>query len=387
MYEIDAVSPMAPRHLTEDQVKRLIDRAVAEVTTRLTALIEQTAASCDRPMKIFGLDATAEYAGAVARELKTALSPHDEKYHEDGESYVKPDSDSSDGNVRGHNVFVVQSLYSDNRESISDKFVKLCIFCGALKDASAHQIIAVIPYLGWARQDRKTESRAPITTKYIAKMLEAAGVSRCLFFDVHNLAAEQNAFSIPIDNLETKNLIADWCANKLMEEGIAHKVKLLSPDSGGLGRTERFRNALLKRLNKLGAKLDDIQIVVYDKLRVDGQVKGSRIIGDVEGAEVIGYDDMISTAGTIVKATDAVIKAGGHVWAVAASHGLFCGKANDLLSKHPSTKIIIADTVQSFRLSEENRKRLHVIDTAPMVAAAIKRIHSGTGSLSELLRV
>jgi ribose-phosphate pyrophosphokinase len=363
-------------HFTPDVCQNMIDDAMARL------------ARAPRPFRIFGLDATQDYAAKVASHLDVSLSPITEKYHDDGEPYVKsgPEhSDSTAGNVRGHDVFVIQSLYSDEKESISDKMMKLCIFCGSLKDASSHEVIPIIPHLGWARQDRKTESRAPIATKYIARMLESVGISRVLLFDAHNLAAEQNAFNVPIDNLEAKNIIADWCASNLISESRIRKLKVLSPDSGALGRCERFRNSLLKRLRDKGVMLDDIEIVIFDKLRIKGQVRGGRIIGDVEDADVIAFDDMISTGSTMEKATRAVEDNGGRVWAICATHGLFCGRANEVFDRL-DTKVVVTDTIKPFRLSEENKRKLHVVDTTKMVADAVRRIHSGTGSISELLR-
>jgi ribose-phosphate pyrophosphokinase len=270
-------------------------------------------------------------------------------------------------------------------ETVSDKFLKLCIFCGSLKDASANQVIPIIPHLAWARQDRKTESRAPIATKYIAKMLESCGIDRVILFDVHNLAAEQNAFSVPIDNLEAKNLIAEWCANKLIEENENRPIKVLTPDSGGLNRCERFRNSLLKKLIEKGSQIDDIDIVIFDKVRVKGVVKGGRIIGDVQDANVIAYDDMISTGSTMEKASKAVLNQNGKIWAICATHGLFCGRANEIFESL-NAKIVVTDTVSPCRFSDQNGTKLNIVDTTSMVAEAICRIYSGTGSISELLK-
>lgn len=336
-----------------------------------------------KPYKVFGLAGSKNYAESICCDLGVKLTPHEEKNFEDDECYVKP-SDGAIGNVRGHNVFVIQSLYSDEKESVNDKLMKLCMMCGALKDASASEVIVVIPYLAFSRQDRKTASRAPITTKYIAKILEACGVDRGLFIDVHNLAAEQNAFNIPIDNLEARNLFAEHCAQKLFEQRKIKNLKVLSPDSGGLGRCERFRNALIKNLIKLGGEVDDVEIVVFDKLRIKGEVVGGRIIGDVKDSDVIVYDDMISTASTMKKACDAVFKEKGRIFAVCATHGVFCDSANVALDKI-DTNIVITDTVIPWRLNASNLKKIHVVKTGHLVSDAIKRIHDGTGSISELL--
>jgi ribose-phosphate pyrophosphokinase len=332
------------------------------------------------PIKIFGLNATKEYAGRVAGHLGIPLTPHEEKKFDDGESFLKS-QDGPEGNVRGHKVFVIQSLYSDAKESVSDKFVKLCIMCGALHQASAYEVVPVILHLAWSRQDRKTTSRAPISTKIIAKMLQSTGISRVLLMDVHNLSAEQNAFDIPMDNLESKSLHAAWCAKTLEK---SKKVVVLSPDSGGLARATRFRNALAKAMAK---EQSDIGVVVFDKLRdpKSGSLSGGKIVGDVDDADVIVIDDMISTAKTAVLAGKSVSRFGGRLVAICATHGLFVGDANKYLDEI-ECPVVIADTIEPFRLSPSNREKVVVLDTSEVVANAIWRIHSVTGSISELLR-
>ena len=350
-------------------------------TAMLMELIKQGITLYSHPLKVFGLDGTKEYAKQVAGHLNIELTPHVEKSFEDGECYAKS-SDGDEGNVRGHDVFVIQSLYGDETESVSDKFMKLAIFVGSLRGASANTITVVIPHLGWARQDRKTESRAPVTTKVVASMLESVGIDHAVFMDVHNLSAEQNAFSLrcPTDNLESKKLHAEWCAKTLPKNA---KITVLTPDSGGFARAVRFRNALQKLLNT------SVQVAFLDKLRVDGSVEYADTIvgGSVEGTEVLIYDDMISTGGTMTKAYHAVNKFGGHVHAICATHGLFVGKANQYLDEiGASTRIVIADTVEPWRLSPSNRGKVDIVSTSKMTADAIWRIHSGTGSISALLR-
>jgi ribose-phosphate pyrophosphokinase len=330
-------------------------------------------------IKIFGLGQTEKYAEEVASLLKITITPHIEQQFDDGEMYVQS-TDDDIGNVRGCDTFVIHSLYSDEKESVSDKFMKLCIMCGSLKDASAKQVIPVILHVLGGRQDRKTRSRAPITTKYVARMLESCGIDRALFIDLHNLAAQQNAFSVPIDNLEVKNLHADWCVSHLRN---SKKIRVLSPDAGGLSRCTRFRNTLTKKLGE--DHENNIEVVHFDKVRDKGKVIGGRVIGDINGADVIVYDDMISTGSTMKKACRAVLQGGGRLSAIMATHGLFCGEANQIFNEI-DVPIVISDTVQPFRLNENNRKKVHVVSTTMMIANAIWRIHSGTGSISELLK-
>lgn len=347
----------------------------------LVKLIKQCITAHRHPLKVYGLDGTKKYAEQVAAHLKIPLSKHEETQFEDDECYLQS-IDGLEGNVRGHDVFVIQSLYSDEKESVSDKFMKLAVFIGSLRSASAHTITAVIPHLAWARQDRKTRSRAPVTTKIIAAMLEAVGIDRALFVDVHNLSAEQNAFSLrcPTDILEAKYLHAEWCAEQLKDK---KKIAVMSPDSGGYPRTNRFANALQKKLAAKGWT-GVITTPIFDKLRVDGKVRGANISGDVEDAETIIYDDLIATASTVVKAGKAVPKFGGRLNCICATHGLFVGKANEVLNELDA-KIVIADTVDPWRLSAENRKKVHIVSTTKLLAEAIWKIHTGTGSISDLL--
>ncbi|CAE7860196.1 folD [Symbiodinium microadriaticum] len=386
------VGPMTVTILTELMMteQRFITMAEAEsMVTEAVAKVRIGLARAPRPFKVFGLGNSNKYATRVCEQLGgIKLTKHTEKTFDDGEVYLKsgPEhNDAEEGNVRGHNVFVIQSLYSDNNESVNDKLVKLCFMCGSLKDASAHEVTPIIPHLGYARQDRKTESRAPISTKYVARMLESVGIDRVLMFDCHNLSAEQNAFSVPIDNLEAKRLFAKWVAQTLYDiRGEVKKIRVLTPDSGGLNRCTRFRNTLVDELRALGSEelADDIEVVIYDKVRIKGVVHGGRIIGDVDGAHVVAYDDMISTGGTMRKACKAAIEANAWLHAICATHGLFVGNANEVFDGL-DTKIVVTDTVDPFRLNEPNRDKLEIISTTEMVASAIMRIHSGTGSISD----
>lgn len=373
--------------ITRQEVELLLAKAQAGYEARIADLEKRVAerylkiARAPRPIKIFALDGSKEYGRKVANHLGLELTPHDEKEFDDGECYAKPTSES-EGNVRGHNVFVIQSLFSDAKESVADKMMKLCIMCGACEQASAHEVVAVIPHLAWARQDRKTQSREPITTKIVARMLESTKIARALLMDVHNLAAEQNAFDIPIDNLEGKKLFAEWCTERLDPEV---PIVVLTPDAGGLSRADRFRVTLMKLLKNKHQKSINVGIAVYDKLRrPTGELSGGNIVGDVKGAQTILLDDMVSTAGTATQAGLKVHEFGGKLFAICATHGLFVGKANSKLSQL-DCPIVVADTVDAFRLNEENRKKVHIVDTTKITADAIHRIHTGTGSISELL--
>ena len=332
-------------------------------------------------MKLFGLRGSEEFARQVASFLDVPVARHVERRFDDGETYVK-----SDENVRSCDVYVIDSLYSDGEMSAGEKLSTLLIFLGSLKDASAGRITVVAPYLAFARQDRKTESRAPITTKYVATLLEAAGADRLLTMDVHNLSSFQNAFRIPADNLEARTLFVDFLTGLDREghpTGGAHleappDLVVVSPDSGGMSRARRFREGLEKRTNRF----NQIDLAYFDKERSTSGVSGSKIVGDVKGRPAIVLDDMIASAGTIKAAGEAIERHGGTVWAACATHGLFIGDAKENLAGVP--RLVITDTIPPFRLGA--RDGLHVIPTAKFFALAIGRTHKDGGSISQLLQ-
>lgn len=322
-------------------------------------------------IKIFSLDADKTFAESICDNLDMSLSPHVEKYFPDKEPYMK-----SDVNVRGDDVYVVASLYTDATETVNDKFVKLLIFIGSLKDASASRITLVAPYLMGQRQDRKCESRAPITTKYIAMMLEAVGTSRILTMEAHNLSVLQNSFRIPTDNLEARNLMVDYIVSELINQ--TADISILSPDSGGVGRADRFRKRLAVKMNK------KIDLSHMGKIREGTIVHGDEITGEIKGKIVLVVDDMIASGSTLVTAATTIEKHGGSLWAACATHPLFVGNINENLVK--INKIIVTDTIAPSNISDQVKNKLKVLSTTKLFARAIRRIHDQGGSISDLLK-
>jgi ribose-phosphate pyrophosphokinase len=321
-------------------------------------------------LRVFGMNATSKFAEAVADHLDINLSKHVERYFPDKEPYVRADE-----NVRGCDVYIIQSLYSDENESANDKFMKLCFFIGSLWDASADRITLVAPYLSYQRQDRKTESRAGIHTKYTAMMLENAGLKRVLTMDVHSLKVYQNAFRCRTDHLEAKNIMIDYLVNELKED--MSEIALLSPDSGGTDRTDRFRKKLAIKMNR------KIDLVHLDKIREGDVVHGSRITDDVKGKTILVVDDMIASGSTLVKASETVEKFGGTLYAACATHPLCVGNVNENLGK--LKRLVVTDTIP-LRVSDEIRLKTKVLSTTKLFARAIRRIHDEGGSISDLLR-
>jgi ribose-phosphate pyrophosphokinase len=260
---------------------------------------------------------------------------------------------------------------------VNDKLARLLFFLGALRDASAGRVTAVVPYLAYARKDRKTKPRDPVTTRYVAALFEAVGIDRILVMDVHNPAAYQNAFRCRSDHLEARGLFVRHFASR--EEIGKEDLVVLSPDAGGVKRAESFRQHL-ERVLGIG-----IRNAFMEKQRSSGVVSGEALVGDVRGRTVIVIDDLISTGTTLLRAAEASRRLGARKVFAAATHGLFVGDANRVLAGPALDETLVTDTVPPFRLQTAHLEgRVRVIDSAELFAEAIARIHDG-GSLVELL--
>jgi ribose-phosphate pyrophosphokinase len=323
-----------------------------------------------RELRLFALDASRAFGESVSARLAIPLSPHEEREFEDGEHKARPLE-----SVRSRDVYVLVSLYGDPRQSVNDKLVRLLFFLGALRDASAGRVTAVIPYLCYARKDRRTKSRDPVSTRYVAAMLETVGTDGVLTLDVHNLAAYENAFRIRADHLQANRLFVDAFVPRIGRE----TVVVVSPDVGGVKRAEAFRQALSRRLGREAGG------AFLEKYRSAGVLSGEAVVGDIEGKVAIIVDDLISTGGTIARAVAACRQRGARAVYAAATHGIFVGAAGRMVADPGLERLVITDTIPPFRLDPALvRDKLTVLDTAPLFAEAIRRIHTG-GSLVELV--
>jgi len=323
-------------------------------------------------LQLFSLEAGHELGKNVSEKLGVPLSPHEEREFEDGEHKARPLV-----NVRGNDVFVIESLYGDSGHSVNDKLARLLFFLGALGDASAGRVTAVVPYLAYARKDRKTKPRDPVTTRYVAALFEAVGIDRILVMDVHNPAAYQNAFRCRSDHLEARPIFVRYFAS-LAEIGKGELV-VLSPDAGGVKRAESFRQHLERVLGT------GIRNAFMEKQRSGGVVSGETLVGAVEGRTVIVIDDLISTGTTLLRAAQACRKLGARKVFAAATHGIFVGDSNRVLAEPAVDEILVTNTVPPFRLDPKLlEEKVRVLDAAELFAEAITRIHGG-GSLVELL--
>jgi ribose-phosphate pyrophosphokinase len=311
---------------------------------------------------LFGLERSRALAERVAAWLAITLSAHEERNFEDGEHKARPLED-----VRGRDAFVLHALHGDDAESGNDKLCRLLFFCGALKDAGAARVTAVAPYLCYARKDRRTKLRDPITTRYLGQMFEALGVDRVIAFEVHNLAAFENAFRCPTFHIESAKLIAAHLAPRLG----AAPAAAVSPDAGGAKRAEAFRQALEALTGR------EVGSAYMEKFRSSGVVTGAILAGDVRARTAVIIDDLISTGGTLVRAATACRAAGANRVIAAAAHGLFAGGAPELFASPAIDALIVTDTVPPFRLGPDALRRLTVLDPSEAIAEAIRACHDG----------
>ena len=319
---------------------------------------------------LFSLNTSRTLGKGIANQLEIALSPHEERDFEDGEHKAR-----ALPNVRGQDVYVIQSLYGEPGASVNDKLCRLLFFIGALKEAATARVTAVVPYLCYARKDRQTKSRDPVTTRYVACLFESVGCDRTVTLDVHNLAAFQNAFRCPTEHLEAKNLFVQHFAPVVGNRAAV----VVSPDFGGVKRAEAFRQALSSQLDQ------EVPMALTEKYRSAGKVTGDRVVGDLQGRVAIIIDDLISSGTTLARTAKACREHGAVQVYAAATHGVFAAASNEILATPDLAQIVITNTIEPFRITaSEVQDKLTVIDTTALFAETIRRLHSG-GSLVELL--
>lgn len=320
---------------------------------------------------IFVLDSSHDFGVRVAERAGLPLGSHQEREFEDGEHKIR-----SLVNVRNQTVFLIASLYGDAQQSVNDKLCRSLFFLGAIRDACAGRVIAMVPYLCYSRKDRKTKARDPVTTRYVAQLFEAVGINHLITMDVHNLAAFQNAFhQATTDHLEATKLFVHYFAS----QSYATDMAVVSPDIGGEKRAETFRAALERATGQ------QVRGGFIQKQRSEGVVRTEALVGDVRSRTVILLDDLISSGTTLSQAADVCIAAGATGVIAAATHGVFSSAAEKNLSSTNLDQIVITNTVTPWRLSETLiQNKLVVLDAAPIFADTIKRVHQGA-SIVELL--
>jgi ribose-phosphate pyrophosphokinase len=313
------------------------------------------------PLSLFALKESRDLGARVADRLVVPLAAHEEREFEDGEHKARPLQ-----NVRGHDVYVLHALHGDPRQSANDKLCRLLFFCAALRDAGAARVSAVVPYLCYARKDRRTKANDPITTRYVAALFDAVAIDRVIALEVHNVAAFENAFRCPTRHIESADLFAPHLSPLVRGEAVVS----VSPDAGGAKRAEQFRQALEAATQR------EVGSAYMEKFRSAGVVSGGLLVGDVRGRTAVIVDDLISTGGTLVRAGKACRAAGATRVIAAAAHGLFIGGAPELFGAPEIERIIVTDTVPPFRAPATDK--LTVIDASEVLAQAIVGCRDGS---------
>ncbi len=284
------------------------------------------------------------FAEAVASHLGTTLAQVEIYNFSDGEIFAKYVE-----NIRGHDLFIIQPTFPP-----ADNLMELLILIDAAKRASAHRITAVIPYFGYARQDRKDQPRVPITAKLTANLLITAGVDRILTMDLHSPQI-QGFFDIPLDHLYSSPVLTEHWKKQLTSDAV-----IVSPDVGGV----KLARAYAKRLHA------DFAIIDKRRPRANS-VEVMNIIGDVEGRDVLMIDDMIDTAGTLTQAAQALKDNGARDIYAACTHALLSGKAIERIMESPIKRVTVTDTIPLRHVCE----KIEVVTVSHIFADAMQRIH------------
>jgi len=308
------------------------------------------------PLYIFSGNSNLGLAEKISDYLKIELGEVELSRFSDGEI-----SCYFEKNVRGADVYMIQSTCSPANENI----MELLIAMDTLKRSSAARITAVIPYFGYARQDRKHKPRVPITSKLVADMIEAAGATRVLAMDLHANQI-QGFFNIPVDHIYASAVFIDYIKGLNIEN-----LCVVSPDVGGAERARAYS----KRL--------DAPLAIVDKRRERAnEAEVVNVVGDVSGKNVLIIDDIIDTAGTLVKTAEVLMKKGAVSIIAAASHGVLSGPAMDRINNSAIDKIYVTDSIP-FSKENDPKDKIHVLSVSNMIGEAIKRIHEES-SISSL---
>lgn len=318
---------------------------------------------------VFALAPSEALGRSIAEAAGIAVAAHELRRFEDGEHKIRPLT-----SVRGRDVYVVCSLYGDATESVNDRLCRTLFFLGAARDAGAARITLVAPYLCYSRKDRRTNPRDPVTTRYVARLLEASGADRVVTIDVHNRAAFENAFRIPTEHLEANPLFAERC-RELAAGGWA----VVSPDPGGFHRAEALRD----ELEQIGG--GPVELAMLGKHRKGGVVRSEAFVGNVEGRTCVIVDDLIVTGTTLVRAAEACRKRGALAVHAMATHAMLTAAAPGVLGSPLIDSVVVTDSVSPERVElGAARAKLTVVSIAPLLARAISTLHHER-SMTQLL--
>jgi ribose-phosphate pyrophosphokinase len=302
----------------------------------------------DHPLKVFGGTGNPQLAKAICEYLGESLGAANIERFPDGERFIKLEDD-----VRGRDCFVVQPTCVP----VDDNLIELLIFLDCLRRASAARITAVVPYFGYARQDRKDEGRVPVTAKLVANLIATAGADRVLAIDLHAKQI-QGFFDIPVDHLTAEPVLVKYFKSRNLSD-----LTVVAPDVGNMKTASQYASAL-------GGEL-----AIIHKRRISGsEVESGKIIGEVKGRNIVMCDDMITTAGTLCEAAKLLKDRGAKKILAGATHGILVGGAVERIKAAPFDEVIVTDTVP-LNDKATSLKNIKVLTVAELLGEAISRIH------------
>ena len=317
---------------------------------------------------VFSPLASRPFGERVAAALGVPLAPLEEREYESGEHKARPLV-----SVRGRRVYLLHSLAGDAAASANDRLCRLLFLVACLKDAGAARVTACVPYLAYARKDRRTKERDPVTLRYVAQLFEAVGTDRVIGLDAHNLSAFENAFRCPVDHLEAAPLLADHLA----AQAPTAPVCVVSPDFGGAKRAQRVQELLAVRTGV------EPGFAVIEKRRSGGVVGGGdAVIGPVAGSHAVIVDDLVAAGTTLMRAVRACRAAGAAKVTAFATHGIFVPESRQLLGAGGPDALIVTDSILPTRIDGAGGVP-QVLPASALYAEAIRRIEGG-GSVVEL---
>jgi ribose-phosphate pyrophosphokinase len=326
----------------------------------------QMSPASPRPALV-ALSESRELAVLVARESGIPLIPIEERPFEGGEFKLRPLE-----SVRGRRVFVLQTLAGTHDAPGPSRLLRLLFLLLGLRDAGADSSVAVVPYFPFARKDRRTQIRDPVTSRYVAELLEAAHSDCVISLDVHNPAAFDNGFRVPTIHLTALPLMADYFARIGAVANAA--VTVVSPDVGGIKRAQIFRELIAARTGR------EIDLAFVEKRRAKGNVSSGSLAGEVAGRTVIVLDDLCATGGTLIRAAETCLRAGAAATHVAATHTPLAAGLEALMTAEPITSITVTDSVGiafPTRRPPSGSGKLFTLSIAPLLGQALGRMVTG----------
>jgi ribose-phosphate pyrophosphokinase len=315
--------------------------------------------------RLFALSESRDLALSVAQSAGLVLAALEERRFEGGEFKLRPLV-----SVRDRTALVIESLAGDPAVPTAERLVRLLFLLFGLKDAGAMRRIALVPYLAYARKERRTQLRDPVNTRYVAQLLETAGLDRLIALDVHNPAALDNSFRIPVDHLSAMPMMADHFAQQLG----AAPLTVVSPDVGGIKRAQLFRELLQRRLDR------EAEMAFIEKRRALDVVSSGALVGDVSHRDVIVIDDLCASGGTLIRAADLCRRSGAAAVHAAVTHAPLPAGLAALLAAGSLSSVVVTDSVgpgPAAARSSGNRTPLTVLAVGPLFGQALRRMLDG----------